>query len=97
MISKLSEWHISTGKDGHKRIFDDTGKPIFILNQSQTMRYHGKYEHITIMNLIATAPELMNALSALVDAHDEEPSMLTEKEWQDARKAIAKAQQRLDI
>lgn len=42
--------------------------------------------------LIASAPELLEALENLVEAHDQEPPMLTTEEWDLARAAIRKAQ-----
>jgi hypothetical protein len=39
----------------------------------------------------AAAPALFNALTALVEAHDQQPAMLTEAEWQAARRALAQA------
>lgn len=41
--------------------------------------------------LIAAAPDLLWALADLVFAHDQNPSMLTEEEWNAARKALKKA------
>lgn len=45
-------------------------------------------------SLIAQAwliPELVDALEELVDAHDQEPSMLTAEEWAKARAVLARA------
>ena len=41
--------------------------------------------------LIASAPSLYAALTALVNAHDEQPAVLTEEEWNAAREALRKA------
>ena len=43
--------------------------------------------------LIACAPELLEALEALVEAHDEVPSMLTPDLWEEARAAIKRAKE----
>ena len=40
--------------------------------------------------LHAAAPDLLAALEGLVDAHDEQPAMLTATHWEAARAALAK-------
>ena len=42
--------------------------------------------------LITAAPVVFEALKALVAAHDEDPPMLTDIEWENARVAIAEAE-----
>jgi hypothetical protein len=43
------------------------------------------------VSLMAGSVDMYEALVALVNAHDEQPPMLTDREWQQARAAIRQA------
>lgn len=63
-----------------------------IENDSDTVAILPKTQHTeSDARLIAAASDLLEALEALVEAHDERPPVLTAAHWRQARQAIKTA------
>jgi hypothetical protein len=54
--------------------------------------YDGSGAAFFYCNTHAAAPHMLEALKTLVEAHDEDPPMLTDIEWEKARAALAEAE-----
>jgi hypothetical protein len=76
------------------RVYEHVG--FFTVNDGPNGRKVAQAENRADADTVAAAlsdrADLLAALAALVEAHDEEPKTLTAAEWDAARAAIAKAE-----
>lgn len=77
--------------NGVFRIDGPSGLPLANVHSPKFDRTEGRVNAEFMVRACNAHYELLEALEALVNAHDEQPPMLTEAEWQQARAATLKA------